>query len=319
MSKSKYLDGKDLFLEPNVHQQGSHMVMTNVMKPSFTKIINIDTKYCDDFQYGATSTHSSSLATTTTPANMFSSLNITLPEKINDVKSILVKNVELPISMYNISASLGNNVFIITNNATSTTTKIVVPDGQYTATTLVSAIQGLLAPVSGIALSLDSTTNVCKFTVASGNFTVVFAVDSAGAFDKNQLRDKLGWLLGFRGITYNIVNSTLTGDVQLNLDGLKYVYLVIDEFAKSNHSSVLSYNANAITTKNIICKISLDKSQYGNVIVASESNGYLVGSRRMYGNKIDIQRLNIRLVDGRGANVNLNGHDYSFSLEIEYE
>lgn len=317
---SKYLDGKDLFLEPVINEQGSHMVMTNVMKPTFTKIVNIDTKYCDDFQYSATSAHSSSLSTTTTPANMHSSLNITLPEKINDVKSILVKNVELPISMYNISASLGNNVFTATNNITTTTTRITVADGQYTASSLISAIQAQLP--AGISLALNPTTNVCSFTVSSGNsFSLAFAVDSAGAFDKNNARDKLGWLIGFRAATtYSIAAGiTIAGDVQINLDGLKYVYLVIDEFAKGNHTSVVSYNASSITTKNIICKISLDRSLFGSVMIASEPTGNLVGTPRVYSNKIDLHRLNVRLVDGRGANVNLNGHDFSFSLEVKYK
>lgn len=316
---SKYLDGKDLFLEPKIHQQGSHMVMTNVMKPSFLKIINIDTKYCDDFQYNAGTQHSSSLTTTTNACNTTSSLNITLPEKINEVRSIHVRNVELPISIYNISSSLGNNTFSVTNNSNNAVTRIIIPDGQYTYTSLVLTLQSYLP--SGITFTINSNTNVASFSVGNTyNFTFNFAIDSIGATDKNNFRDKLGWLLGFRGISYTVSqNTSITGDSQVNLDGLKYVYLVVDEFAKGKHTSFMSYNANTISTKNILCKISLDKSQYGNVIIASESNGLLVGTRRVYGNKIDIHRLNIRLIDARGINVNLNGHDFSFSLEIEHE
>ena len=48
---SNYFDNKDNFLEPNVTQYGSHMVMTNVHKSSKTKYINIDTRFSDEYNY----------------------------------------------------------------------------------------------------------------------------------------------------------------------------------------------------------------------------------------------------------------------------
>ena len=95
---SQYFDKSDLFLDPKVKQYGSHMVMSNVHKPTKTKYVNIDTKFSDEY-------------------NNFSvaNYNITLPEHINDVKSLTVTNMELPMSFYNISSSLGNNSFQITN------------------------------------------------------------------------------------------------------------------------------------------------------------------------------------------------------------
>ena len=64
---SQYFDKSDLFLEPKIKQYGSHMVMSNVHKPTKTKYVNIDTKFSDEY-------------------NDFSvaNYNVTLPERIND-------------------------------------------------------------------------------------------------------------------------------------------------------------------------------------------------------------------------------------------
>ena len=78
---SKYMDNKRMFLEPSVSQYGSRMVMTNVNKPTKTKYWNIDTQFCNDYN---------SLNST--------EYNISLPEPINDVKSIKVKDVQIPIT-----------------------------------------------------------------------------------------------------------------------------------------------------------------------------------------------------------------------------
>ena len=44
---SQYFDKNNLFLEPKVKQYGSHMVMSNVNKPTKTKYVNVDTKFSD--------------------------------------------------------------------------------------------------------------------------------------------------------------------------------------------------------------------------------------------------------------------------------
>jgi hypothetical protein len=100
---SQYFDNKELFLGPKVTQYGSHMVMTQVQKETKKKYWNIDTQFRDDYD---------------TSANYLTQYNFSLPQPINDVKSIYVNSVELPITYYNISSSLGNNVFKITNVCT---------------------------------------------------------------------------------------------------------------------------------------------------------------------------------------------------------
>lgn len=110
---------------PVVEQHGgSHMVMTNVMKELKTKFISIDTKFRDN------------VSTTNTIANY----NMTFPERISQVKSVSVLSVLLPLSFYNISDTLGNNTMTFMFNGTSIIKTLVIPNGQYTSSTLITAI-----------------------------------------------------------------------------------------------------------------------------------------------------------------------------------
>lgn len=169
---SQYFDKSELFLEPKVKQYGSHMVMSNVHKPTKTKYVNVDTKFSDEY-------------------NDFSvaNYNITLPERINDVKSLTVTNLELPMSFYNISSALGNNSFQITNNDINPTIPyltqlstgsivdgkfvdtIVIPDGYYTIDELKTTINSQIDKIKRIPT--NSNGNV----VVDGNGDIVYDTD----------------------------------------------------------------------------------------------------------------------------------------------
>ena len=91
---SKYNDNM-ILLDPQVNQYGRNMVMTNVQREIKRKYVNIDTKFRDEY-------NNSSLANYT----------ITLPERITNVQSIMVCNAEIPLTYYNISTNLGNNILL---------------------------------------------------------------------------------------------------------------------------------------------------------------------------------------------------------------
>lgn len=310
---SEYFDNKDLFLEPKVKQYGSHMVMTNVNKPTKHKYFNIDTRFRDDYDEYSN------------PKQTVS--NITLPQRINDVKSINVCSAEIPLSYYNISASLGNNAFqIIKSDNTAKT--IVIKDGYYNSTSLVTQINAemLVATFSEIEFSIN---NKCSITINNNNYTFNFAIRTSMTttgdsqnddIDKFNFKSKLGWLLGFRNISYNS-GTTLTSEAFVDLNGPRYLYLVFDEYNNGNQNSFISPLYTSILNKNILAKIIVDNNHYefGKILTANNFNGYLLTDRRCYNGKIDLQRLKIQLVNEIGLPIDLNGLDFSFTLEIEYE
>jgi len=313
---SQYFDNKDMFLEPNVKQYGSHMVMTNVQKPTKIKYYNLDTQFRDDYdEYSKTSP---------------TFYNITIPQRINDVKSISVSNIEIPLSFYNISASLGNNIMnILTGNVSKT---IIIPDNQYDISGLTTTINLELSQtgLSNIRFTIQGNKSYFSVITPGQSYTIQFAVKSdmtasntsvRTEFDKFNIKSKLGWLLGFRNIQYTL-SSPIHSESLVNLNGLRYLYLVLDDFSQGNPYSFNAPISTSFLNNHILAKISIDpffNTGFNTNYVANHSNGLLLSDKRIYTGKVDLQRMKIQLVNEVGIPINLNGMDFSFSLEIHYE
>jgi len=302
----------DLFLEPKTKQYGSHMIMSNVHKVTKTKFVSVDTRFRDEFNY-----------------SQLVNYNITIPERITEVKTMKVVSGELPISFYNISAALGNSFFSVTYNGTSKV--VTLPDGQYNTLLLTSAINNSLSAnfgVSNIIYNLSGdiydVSGTASYFITKNNTTLNFAVNSDGTNDKFNFKTKLGWLLGFRQPSYIIkspVNS-VTSEGLVDINGPRYLYLAIDEFNKGNQSSFIPPLYKSLVNKNIIARISLNKSggyDFGRILPFNYTNGLLISDQRSYSGKIDLLKLNVQLLSENGTVMNLNGLDFSFCLEITHE
>jgi hypothetical protein len=289
-----------------------------VQKPSKRKYINIDTRFSDE--YG---TNLGGNATFT----------ITLPQRIMEVKSIMICNLELPMSIYNISSAIGNNSFLVDNSM------ITIPDGYYVDPSFAilnnppyqsikTKINSLLATAGFSTLTFDISNNYSIFKNNTGStHSLEFDVNSSG-FNKYLYKSRLGWTLGYHtsngtyASKYTIpTNTSLKSDSVVSLNGLRYVYLVIDEFSSGNQNSFWAPISNHLINKNIIARISLNPSiyPYGTVLPANNFSGNLLSDRRSYNGKVDIQKLFIQLIDEFGNPVSLNGGDFSFCMEVEYE
>jgi hypothetical protein len=296
-------------MEPQF-EGGHHNVMTHVMKPKKTKYLNIDTRFTDEYNDDAS-------------FNETKSYTITLPERINNVRSIKVLSTEIPVSFYNISKSLGNNSFKISNKSTSISKMVVLADGIYTSTTLATEINyemGLL-DLSGISYQTTNKKSVFSDT-STNSFVIYFDTDGSGNFDKFNFRSKLGWMLGFRNLSYNLTFvSGVTSESFINLNTMRYLFLVVDEYNNNLQNSFIAPMYGHIMNKKILARISVDNQifPFGTVLHGSLHNGILVSDHRCYNGTVDLQRLNIQLVNEFGFPVNLNGLDFSFLLEIQYE
>jgi hypothetical protein len=304
---SSYFDKKELFTGPKTIQYGSHMVMTNVAKELKVKHINIDTKFRDEYN-----------------ANTITNYNITLPQRVNEVKNMSVTNIELPMTFYNISENLGNNSMKITQSSVSK--QIVIPDGQYTQASLVTAFAARLsaASISNISFTIPANTNKALITTTSSPtpYTIEFDVDSTGNFAKYNFKFRLGWLLGFRKQSYTLSSTqSMTSECLVDLSGPRYLYLVIDEFTGTgNQNSFVSPLPTSLINKNVLARIpiSLQIYPFMSVYPFHRTNG-LLSDVRSYTGKVDIQKLNVQLVNENGIVMDLNGADFSFCLRLEHE
>jgi hypothetical protein len=286
-------------MEPRVIENGNHMVMTNVHSETKTKYLNIDTRFQDEYNM-----------------NDNADYTVSLPQSIRDVQSIQLTNVEIPASFYPFSVHMKNTYFSYTNAVGTTIFKI--DDGYYTKEALVDKID----TISGITADLNDN-NQCTISNATGNFTIDFAVDENGNTDKYNLKSKLGWCLGFREPSYEIVSgASITSEGIVNTNPCRYLFVSIDDFHSHNPNSFIVPSFQSYFDPNIISRVTLDPNiyTYGSLITANISgSGNLLSDVRTYSGKNDIQKLRIRIFNEFGQIIHLNKMDVSFALEIKYK
>jgi len=289
------------FLSPKVTQNSGHMIMTNVNKPSKIKYFNIDTRFQEEYNLVKKA-----------------SFQYILPQRISDVKSIAVRSIEIPLSFFPFSQNRGNTFFQVDVSS------LVIPDLNYNANSLVTEINNILRSKisSEFDISLNDNTSVTFNNTSEREYILNFNVDASGNFNRFPLKSSLGWCLGFRLPSYTIdPNSSITSEGIVDVNNIRYLFLVVDEFRQSNPNSFVSPLSNSLLSKNVLARITLNPAFYpfGSIITANTFNGLLLSDHRIYSGNVDLQKLNIQLVDEWGNIVDLNQLDFSFCLEIEYE
>lgn len=134
-----------------------------------------------------------------------------------NVAFMKVLQAEIPFSYYVINAN--NNTFFLTEVGS---TLVTLPVGNYTSSTLSTALGTALTTASGINTYTVVYSNVTqKFTITStgGAFALVFGSPS----DSGQSNPRL--ILGFNAGTNSSTGNTLVGPNTVQITGPNYVYL----------------------------------------------------------------------------------------------
>jgi hypothetical protein len=309
---------------PKVYSQPSEFfpgILNPLNNRIITKCLTIDTRFRDNVS--------------TTKSSDFI---LQLPLKLSKVVSMQLSSIELPISFYGISKAYGNNFINISltyTNLSNTQTKenrvFMIPEGNYTAGDLISALNGVTgsnAPVSTnpfsyvkFALGITSSgSGTGKVTISVlPNPTIIsmdldFTLDEKGAPDSTvPITSRFGANLGF-------VNSQYTGLLTYISESImqpfciRYVYLSLDDFNNSvNNHFVTAFNR-SVLNQNILASIAV-KSDYFTLI--TDNNLKIVTEPREYFGPVDIQRLHIRLLDDHGRVLDMNNTNYSFCLTFK--
>jgi len=282
-------------------------VINPLKKRTIIQNLNIDTKFRDNY-YSSPSTN----------------FNINLPLNIDNVIQMQLNAIELPTSFYVVSKQYNNNYFSINVNDSNLVVKI--PDGNYSADTIVDVINQLLvnagAPfsyISFIANITGSQTGSLQTLVGPNGSGVVTKLELNFQADINGLDDrttplplKFGWNLGFRNGIY-VGNTTYVSEGIIDFTGPKYLYLVIDDYNNNVNNGFYSAFNSSILNKNILARISL---QANNFNILHQNNLNIVTTPREYFGPINLQTMNVQLLDDYGRIVDLNNMDYSFCLNL---
>jgi hypothetical protein len=276
--------------------------------------LNIDTRFRDNY-YGCAA----------------SNFNINLPLQMTNVVSMQLTSIELPLTFFNISKQLGCNFFTIRiKSGTSEETKQVVTlaDGNYDQTGIVNLLNQQMTNLggfyAGILFEINYTNNGgsgqmivslnSNYTGETFQFSLDFQADRSGSYDSSSpLPLKLGWILGFRNGVYEN-NSIYVSESIVDLNTIKYVYLVIDDYNNNVNNGFYSAFNSSILNKNILARISLPSPAF---TVFSENNFNLVTYARQYFGPVTLQNMTIQLLDPYGRILDLNNIDYSFCLTLQ--
>jgi hypothetical protein len=276
-----------------------------------------------------------------------------LPEKINNITSMHISSFEIPISWYQISSHLKNNIFTVTlvnliltpdSEPENISYNIVVPDVNYTLSEIKTTINNMLYNFNDDVLNplrcvVFDTNLVSKKTSFEINSTDVsfnpfdpsglyyspdfeFNLNFTGAQPNHKFIQSLGYLLGYRNTFYNINRANNT---EYSLYDFKTREGVITSEA-IYQSSVYDY-VFLILDENTGNYVDPMVSEYGSVrqiLLRAQTNpefdrifgveGEGGGIVREYLGPKTISTIKVHLADAYGNDVNLNNAEFSFTL-----
>ena len=244
-----YSDASRMTIE---NQQVTDTV-NNVVPIISTSLIIVDSQYRTNILPYSSNSTSNSFNTNFT-------FNLSNP--ITKAISISLYSYQIPTSWYAFNSKSGNTFFMYNGFI------MQIPDGNYSPSTLVTAINAqaaLQTATSGLLATYNSNSNIISFTnndILSGVITVVFFLqanvissNSCGIVNLSQfqtlgINTTLGWLLGFRpspdtttgDVILNISpGQTISADVVPNTYGTTYFNLSIEDYSNQRLTSGL-YN-----------------------------------------------------------------------------
>ena len=130
----------------------------------------------------------------------------------------------------------------------------------------------------------------------------------------------LGWILGFRYGEYSNFESDGDGNIIIS-EGVydiwnpKNIFLIVDDFANNSNNCVISTFADSIGSSNILARL---QTNFNSNTELTISNANIINfSKRTYNGPIDIKKIQIKIVDEFGREIDLNNMDYSIGILVE--
>jgi len=215
------------------------------LKNTITRFINLDSQFR---QY--------------TNGSQASSTNYTLDlsDTLKNTLNMSLYSYQIPYSWYAIDMYYGNNCFWIIDSSNNYIVSISVPSGNYTQTQFTTTLT-----TSFENAGFNPSANIVQYNQNSGNIslnlygvnytdpkgltysvtreTLIFFYDFTGelqcnsscfSVSNNYFNNTLGWLMGYRVPYMNVDISGNTAPAILDLNGTKYLILVIDDY-NQNH------------------------------------------------------------------------------------
>jgi hypothetical protein len=259
----------------------------------------------------------------------------TFEHPYKNVIRIRIASVEVPNSWYEFSAANHNTSFSvsaydISNNLQTAT--IQISDGNYGAIDLLTTIKaqfvskfqtpyGIFLSIYPNPFSLKATielTGVAAVgatapTTTGKPFYLNFLIPATANQPSNW---GLGYNLGFRSLRYTVDSITdVSGGIStyavqseslIDVTAETYVFLAVNDYYAVE-------NKNTVGFTQALAKIIVRDSKYS---ILFDDGGSLLSNDVIFPSPIDLKRIQVKLLDPYGRIIDLNGLNFSFSLEI---
>jgi len=304
-------------------------------RKTVSKLLNIDSRFRENYHLSTSS-----------------QFTVDLPYPIHNVIEMTLCDLELPCSHYPLNQEHENNYFWIKGIDSEDEAYylfLYVPEGNYYYQKALDVMNdALLASITfsmfNFVFDLDSnnTANIGNgtgkvfFKKKAGtqhdfksielNFqappvvnlfssAVVTVASEIALYDKVStipLEQRFGWMLGFRKEKYTSLLA-YTSESILNILGPQYVFLIVEDYNKSNNVNFISASKYGLLPDNIIARISLKGSTF---TIQSQNDFSVYAEPRFYYGPVNISKLSIRLVDEHSRTLLMNDSDFSFTLRM---
>jgi len=306
-----------------------------IYRKTVSKLLNIDSRFRENYALGTSS-----------------DFTIDLPYPIHNVIEMTLCDLELPCSHYPLNQEHENNYLWIKGTDTTKNTYyffLYVPEGNYYYQKALDylnneLLDSIVFSMFNFVFDLESnnTANIGNgtgkvsfkkkpntqhnFETIELNFnappiTNQFASKVASTaldisfYDKKSnipLEQRFGWMLGYRNPMYTSLLA-YTSESILNILGPQYVFLIVDDYNKSNNVNFISASRYGLLPDNIIARISLKGSTF---TIQSQNDFSVYAEPRFYYGPVNISKLTIRLVDEHNRTLLMNDSDFSFTLRM---
>lgn len=330
---------KDLFNDrnplPASHIEYEQGTINPLKKRHIKRRLMIHTKFRENYNYSKSTDYI-----------------LSLPFPLKHIVSLKLTSIEIKNAYYNISKFYNNDTFLIktydfSNNEQQNVEEIAIQleRGFYDENTLADHLNNVI-------FTEQNNLNLiqCYYDILLGKFVFkrdfeevpeddeenpvkrfeIRFIPEQKECDEEEFREKsLGWLMGFTKQDYtwdedyiNIENAQeqrvptgYVSDINAQFE-MNYLLLNINEFNHHYIEPIIIpfYNHTMNKSQHTIAKIQLPKTRQTMINLIDTGHIFL---KREYTGPVEIDKLQIQLTDEYGRIVDLNGLDYSFTLELE--
>ena len=259
--ENKYIPNNPQLREQLDQNDAYQDALTPHLKNTITRFINLDSQFRTQL---------------TSPSTDYT---IQFTDTIKDVLTMRLYSYQLLNTWYTIDSTYGNNCFWITIPAgpegsdiklyPELNIAITVPDGNYSPERLTVELYTLLVKsgfspvkvytvyynrINGL-ITLDLYGSTYKYlyegytyTITISETTIITFFDSTGLLQctnncytktNRYFNNTLGWIMGYRSASINVDPSGNISDVPIDLNGPKYLILLIDDFTQNHINNTL--------------------------------------------------------------------------------